>query len=258
MKYSWQTGCLALIALALIATPFVLGSGESEPDRRRLDAAKSLHAQEIERATQTYRSAVGRANSTLQRTYENVIRTYERRGDEQIVASLKQELEELLTREAPPEVAASEAPGHEKLMGMIGSDLVRADGSKVPLRSLRDKDHVLLYFSAQWCPPCRAFTPSLVEFYDKNRSSEKFELIFVSNDRSPADMQKYMSEYNMSFPAIAYAQRNAVREYGGRGIPNLVILNKQGEVVSGSYEGDKYVGPQKVLKDMQRLLAMGS
>ncbi|KAJ8977012.1 hypothetical protein NQ317_018383 [Molorchus minor] len=41
------------------------------------------------------------------------------------------------------------------------------------------------YFSANWCPPCRAFTPQLAETYRIIKKKEPgFEIIFVSSDRS--------------------------------------------------------------------------
>lgn len=40
------------------------------------------------------------------------------------------------------------------------------------------------YFSANWCPPCRAFTPQLAEVYHIIRRREPgFEIVFVSSDR---------------------------------------------------------------------------
>ena len=67
--------------------------------------------------------------------------------------------------------------------------LIDADGNVVSLDHLKGKI-VGIYFSAHWCPPCRAFTPKLVEFRDKN--SARFELVFVSSDRSKAEKIKYM------------------------------------------------------------------
>ena len=32
---------------------------------------------------------------------------------------------------------------------------------------MQARDFVLLYFGAHWAPPCRLFTPTLVEFYQK-------------------------------------------------------------------------------------------
>ncbi|KAJ9591496.1 hypothetical protein L9F63_001982, partial [Diploptera punctata] len=42
-----------------------------------------------------------------------------------------------------------------------------------------------IYFSAHWCPPCKAFTPQLIDTYSKVRGKgNDFEVIFVSSDRS--------------------------------------------------------------------------
>jgi nucleoredoxin len=226
-----------------------------EAERRRLDAAKGAHAQEVERAALAFRAAVTRANANIERAYLNVIRGYERKGDEQTVAALHAELEEIQSKQDLPPVAE---PGHVRMIEAIGPAMVRADGGPVPSTSIADKEYVMLYFSASWCGPCRAFTPSLVEFYDNKRGGGKFELIFVSSDRSPVDMQKYMNEYRMAFPAIPFNRidpSGIKGAYGGRGIPHLVIVGRDGDVISSSYVDGQYVGPRKVLADMEQLLA---
>lgn len=48
-----------------------------------------------------------------------------------------------------------------------GKNLVKADGSKVDADTvLGTKKVICFYFSAHWCPPCRAFTPVLKDFYE--------------------------------------------------------------------------------------------
>ena len=48
-----------------------------------------------------------------------------------------------------------------------GQTLVKADGTKVgATEGIAGKNIVCLYFSAHWCPPCRAFTPVLKDFYE--------------------------------------------------------------------------------------------
>jgi nucleoredoxin len=48
-----------------------------------------------------------------------------------------------------------------------GKTLKKADGSNVQAdAALAGKAVVCLYFSAHWCPPCRAFTPVLKDFYE--------------------------------------------------------------------------------------------
>jgi nucleoredoxin len=50
---------------------------------------------------------------------------------------------------------------------LSGKTLYRANGSSVSADvALANKKVILFYFSAHWCPPCRAFTPVLKDFYD--------------------------------------------------------------------------------------------
>ena len=56
-----------------------------------------------------------------------------------------------------------------------GLTLVKADGTKVgATEGLDGKAIVCLYFSAHWCPPCRAFTPVLKDFYEVGKLLTEF------------------------------------------------------------------------------------
>ena len=48
-----------------------------------------------------------------------------------------------------------------------GAMLARKSGALVDAREAVAGKHVLIYFSAHWCPPCRGFTPKLVEFFSE-------------------------------------------------------------------------------------------
>ncbi len=65
--------------------------------------------------------------------------------------------------------------------------LCRGDGSKLGEQAPAaiGGKHLLLYFSASWCPPCKMFTPLLAEWYTKKKKEGKvdFEIIFVSSDK---------------------------------------------------------------------------
>jgi nucleoredoxin len=127
---------------------------------------------------------------------------------------------------------------------------------------LAKKKLIALYFSAHWCGPCRKFTPQLVEFYNRVAPQHpEFEIVFVSNDRSPAEMETYMREAQMPWPAIAFAKlpgKEGLKKYAGEGIPCLVLLDTKGNVLSDSYAGKQRVGPAKVLADLTAILAKGS
>lgn len=125
--------------------------------------------------------------------------------------------------------------------------------------ALAKKKLIALYFSAQWCGPCRKFTPQLVEFYNRVAPQHpEFEIVFVSNDRSPGAMEAYMRDMKMPWPAIDFAKlpaKGALKKYAGAGIPCLVLLDPSGKVISDSYAGKQHLGPEKVLTDLAAIFA---
>merc|ERR1712099_200554 len=94
-----------------------------------------------------------------------------------------------------------------KMDSLKGAKLIKADGTTVEADSaLADKDLVLFYFSAHWCPPCRQFTPMLKDFYEE---AEGIEIVFVSSDRSPEDMISYMKESHGDWFGVAHNSATA-------------------------------------------------
>jgi nucleoredoxin len=117
--------------------------------------------------------------------------------------------------------------------------------------------YVAIYYSAQWCPPCRAFSPELVKFYNEIKPAHpEFELIFVSRDNSEGDMLSYMKSDSMPWPALkfGFGRTKQASRYAGTGIPCLVLTDATGKVLSHSYVNGNYVGPRKVLEDIRKTL----
>jgi len=114
---------------------------------------------------------------------------------------------------------------------LLGSQLAGKDGDVGTSVALADKDYVLLYFSAHWCPPCRGFTPKLAERYNSlKQAGAKVEVIFCSSDRDEGAFKEYFAE--MPWLALPYSKRELKEElssmFGVGGIPTLVICNKDG------------------------------
>jgi nucleoredoxin len=157
-----------------------------------------------------------------------------------------------------------QAPGANVIYEAVKGDLVRNTDSgvvKFEDESLASKKLIGLYFSAHWCGPCRKFTPELVDYYKRvTPQHSEFEVIFVSSDRSNYAMQNYMREANMPWPAIDYQKlegKEAIKKYAGSGIPCLVLLDSTGKVISDSFAGKEYLGPGKVLADLDAIFAKG-
>jgi nucleoredoxin len=90
--------------------------------------------------------------------------------------------------------AAASQPGQSPWAAMFSDGLTDAQGKSVSLDSLQGKV-VGVYFSAHWCPPCRAFTPLLVKYRDAHQAD--FEVVLVDLDHSAKEMQEYMTGQNM-------------------------------------------------------------
>ncbi|MEX1045672.1 MAG: thioredoxin-like domain-containing protein, partial [Chthoniobacterales bacterium] len=110
-----------------------------------------------------------------------------------------------------------------------------------------------LYYSAHWCPPCRMFTPKLVEWYkDFKAKHPDFELVFVSGDRDEAAMEKYVKGDNMPWPVVKFdkAKSEVFEKYSSQGIPYLVLIDNEGKALTAQ-PGNEWQSPQEVLSKIE-------
>lgn len=114
------------------------------------------------------------------------------------------------------------------------TDLIGPHGA-TPVAHLSRKQIVGLYFSANWCPPCRAFTPKLSEAYKKISAIKPFEVVFVSSDHDEAAFAAYHAE--MPWVALPFAEGKLKTKLSKRfkisSIPALILLDGEtGSVLS--------------------------
>ena len=96
------------------------------------------------------------------------------------------------------------------LANLMGDKLLNGKGEDVNVSEFAGEGKVFgIYFSAHWCPPCRAFTPQLAEWYKKFKkgaNGDNLEIVFVSSDRDETAFKEYFAE--MPWHALSYAQRD--------------------------------------------------
>jgi nucleoredoxin len=140
------------------------------------------------------------------------------------------------------------------LVQFRNGDVVRADEAVLEKKKL-----IAFYFSAHWCGPCRKFTPQLVDYYKRVAPEHpEFEIVFYSEDKSQYAFETYMRETNMPWLAIDYPKvksKDALQKIAGSGIPSLVLVDSTGKVISSSYNGSQYLGPEKVIADIDAIFA---
>ncbi len=142
---------------------------------------------------------------------------------------------------------------------LLEGNLVSVDGKRLAKvkEPKKPTKYYVFYHTASWCPPCRKFTPELVEFYKKHSSNPAFEIILLTSDRSDQDMEKYAVEKEMPWPHLEFSKVKKFEEkfpHPGRGIPNLVITDLEGKVLHSSYVKDEYIGPQAVVRELEKRL----
>eukprot|EP00927_Polykrikos_kofoidii_P049878 TRINITY_DN43889_c0_g1_i1.p1 TRINITY_DN43889_c0_g1~~TRINITY_DN43889_c0_g1_i1.p1 ORF type:complete len:391 (-),score=60.99 TRINITY_DN43889_c0_g1_i1:189-1265(-) len=124
--------------------------------------------------------------------------------------------------------------------GLFGEQLQTKSGMVSTSDALAGKKAVLVYFSAHWCPPCKAFTPVLADAYRKCVSRD-VEVIFVSSDRDAASFEEYYKE--MPWAALPFSDRSRQSalstKFSVQGIPSLVVLRgADGSIASANARGE--------------------
>jgi thiol-disulfide isomerase/thioredoxin len=118
----------------------------------------------------------------------------------------------------------------EQLFKVVPHLLAPKNDEKIETKTLWEDDakSVAIYFSAHWCPPCRAFTPELAKLYTEAKaSSPSLRMVFVSCDRDEKSFDEYRSE--MPWPAVPLNSGALLKGYfqfSGEYFFNLLISNK--------------------------------
>jgi len=131
----------------------------------------------------------------------------------------------------------------------------------VSFNTLKDNTAIGIYFSAHWCPPCKAFTPKLIETYNKIKADgKKFEIIFASSDRDEESFSSYFGEMPwLAFPLSDPRIKELSELYNVEGIPSFVIIdpatgktiNDDGRgAVSGDPQGEEFPWHPKPLNQI--------
>ncbi|MDQ5979786.1 MAG: hypothetical protein QG602_2761, partial [Verrucomicrobiota bacterium] len=105
------------------------------------------------------------------------------------------------------------------------------------------------------------FSPSLVKTYEKLKAEagDRFEVIFISSDQDERGQITYAKEVGMPWPVVRFPDAQRIRvfeQWRARGIPSVVVVNRDGDALFHSYQGEKYLGPDEPLTRFTQLLRM--
>ncbi|OQP57761.1 hypothetical protein A3860_09040 [Niastella vici] len=95
--------------------------------------------------------------------------------------------------------------------------------------------YILLQFWASWCRPCLQEMPSIRKIRD-NYSADRLEVISISIDSDSSAFAKAMGVHKINWTTIFDRQREIYTNYGGKPIPLIYLINKEGVIVYSSEE----------------------
>lgn len=147
-----------------------------------------------------------------------------------------------------PDLDQAKARKKEILEGMAQEAKI-ANGRKAPDFAFPDvngkkwspKDfkgkYLIVDFWASWCGPCRQEIPHLKELYKKYKE-KGLEILAVSVDAKTADWKKAMDDEKMSWPQVhAQESKPVMASYLFSGIPYLVVIDKEGNIIEKNLRG---------------------
>lgn len=113
-------------------------------------------------------------------------------------------------------------------------------GHAMSLTSYRGKKVVLLDFWATWCPPCRMSMPDLQKLAD-NFKDHGLEILSVNQGEEADQVRHFIEHKKYSFHVVLDKDQAVAAKYGVRGIPTLVLIDKNGVVqrISVGYSGNE-------------------
>jgi peroxiredoxin len=123
----------------------------------------------------------------------------------------------------------------QKTAGQAAPDFSLKDLSGKSFQLSRHKGSpVLLIFIATWCPSCRSEIPHYKSIYN-TYGPKGLEVVMVVIQESQQGLSRFASRHKLSYRVLSDEEGDAAGLYGIHGIPAMVLIGKDGKILSQDY-----------------------
>lgn len=106
-------------------------------------------------------------------------------------------------------------------------------GRNFTLSAQRGKP-VLLIFIATWCPTCRSEMSHYKSIHEKY-SQQGLEVVNIDIQESKGRVSQFAEKHKVPYKMLLDEKGNVAESYGIVGIPAMVLIDKDGKILSSQY-----------------------
>ena len=121
-------------------------------------------------------------------------------------------------------------------------------GKPVSLEDFRGEKVVVLDFWASWCRPCLRAIPELNRIQKDYDEKDVLQVLGINIREKPTAVLSVKKKYMVKYPILLDLNGSVAKEHQVRGIPNLILVDKDGVVQYNGHEPAR-------LKEVLRRLA---
>lgn len=141
----------------------------------------------------------------------------------------------LQTKLVAMEKVSHTAPGKQ----FIDLDLTDYKTKKtVKLSKVINGRVALIDFWASWCGPCRREIPNLAKIHEKYGENKGFVVVSLNVWDKPDGQAKAIKDLGMTWTQLTDTTRNATDTYGVEGIPQILLIGRDGKIIARDLRGE--------------------
>lgn len=110
-------------------------------------------------------------------------------------------------------------------------------GKPVKLSKVIKDKVALIDFWASWCGPCRREIPNIKKIHEQYGGKD-FVVVSLNVWDKPEGQAKAIKDLNMTWTQLTDPTRNATDAYGVDGIPQILLIGKDGVIIARDLRGE--------------------